>query len=155
MAKRGGAVEVFGGGQGTIVVVGLREFQAELRRADALLPRELKRAFDEIGRVILVPEITRRMRETLVDKSRTKLLNTVRAVSQQREGRIIEGKAATPYAGWWEFGGSTKRRIGGVNREFVSSGRTLYPALDAKREEIALATDAAIDRLTLELRSSG
>ena len=132
---------------------GLKQFQRDLRAADRDLPKELKRGFDTIGRDILVPEIVRRMSAVLVDKSRRRLLDSVRAVSQQREGRILEGKAATPHAGWWEFGGSTKRKRGGVNRNFIADGRTLYPSLGAKRDEIADECESLIDRLTAQLRS--
>lgn len=155
----GVAVNMGGGATGgAIHVTGLREFRRDLRLAEASLPKELKRAFDEIGREILIPEILVRFDAALSDKPRNrarrsgKLRSSIRAVSKQEEGRILEGKAASPYAGWWEFGGSTKRRDGGVLRRILPEGRSLYPALEAKQAEIHEACENAMNEISDVLR---
>lgn len=140
-----------------IEVIGIKEFQAALREADAALPRELKRGMDVIGREILLPAIIDRMEGQFVlsrgEKKKShnardgSLLKSLRAVSEQRAGVIKEGNARVPYAGWWEFGGTTHSSRGDTSREFIKEGRSVYPALDAKTEEIELEMNHLLARL--------
>lgn len=146
----------------TIKVKGLVEFQRALREADKALPRELKRAMDTIATKILLPLILAKMEAEFVlplgDKKdhrhrSGKLRASVRAVSQQRAGIVKEGVAATPYAGWWEFGGSTHSSRGMTERKFVHEGRTLYPSLYESTPAIALEMDRVLGELHLLLDS--
>lgn len=141
---------------GGVVVAGLREFQRDLRAADAALPRELKRGFDHIGREVLVPEIQRRIRQQthMHGRGPKRLADAVRATSQQREGRVTEGYAATPYVGWWEFGGWTRSPRGNTRRAIVRGGRAIFPALEAKRGEVARMIAQLMDAMRAKLNEA-
>lgn len=142
----------------TIRVEGIKELQRALRTADKMLPRELKRGMDVIAREILLPVIASKMEAAFVlplgDKKGThkfrsgKLLESLRAVSQQRAGIVKEGVASTPYAGWWEFGGTTHTSRGSGEREFIHEGRTMYPAL----HETGPAIEAEMEHVMSALR---
>lgn len=140
-----------------IELSGLRELQARLREADAALPREIRLGLNEIVNVIMLPRIREKMEREFVlpigkkkpsGKFRSgKLAQRTRGTSQQRLGQITEGSAAQPYAGWWEFGGTTHSSRGFTDRTFIHEGRTLYPTLAEATPEIRLAATAMMDRL--------
>lgn len=140
-----------------IEMTGLRELQARLREADRALPREIRLGLNEIVNVIMLPAIHAKMQAQFVlplgkkkpgGKARSgKLASRTRGTSQQRLGQITEGSAAQPYAGWWEFGGTTHSSRGMTQRTFIHEGRTLYPTLAEKTPEIKLAAVAMMDRL--------
>lgn len=147
-----------GGTTGAIQVDGLNAFQRRLKAADAALPRELKRLFDEVANQIIVPEANSRVARYLstkpenVRRRKGTLEGSVRGRSQQREGRVILGIGrSNNYAPWWEFGGSTKTSRGGGNRLVYKAGRTLYPALSARRDDVQAALEARITTLAAVL----
>lgn len=133
-----------------------------MRAAGRELPRLIKVELDKIGREILVPLIVSKMEKAFVlplgDKRdhqhrSGKLLKSVRAVSQQRYGIVKEGVAATPYAGWWEFGGSTHSSRGNPDREFEHEGRTMYPSLHEARPVIQRESEFAMERLRAKIEA--
>lgn len=141
----------------SIEVSGLREMQARLRAADKAFPREIRITLNEITNVILLPRVRAKMERAFVlplgnkkpsGKYRSgKLIARTRAVSQQRAGIVIEGSALQPYAGWWEFGGSTHSSRGFTDRPFINEGRTLYPALAESKPEIKIAVERMMNKL--------
>lgn len=142
---------------GGIQVDGLNDLQKRLRTADAMLPRQLKRLFDEVANELIVPEANRLVQRYLstkpanVRRRKGTLEGSVRGRSQQREGRVVFGIGrSNNYAPWWEFGGSTKAPKGG-QRQFYAAGRTLYPALRAKRADVQAALEARITELAAVL----
>lgn len=148
-----------------IEIQGLREMQARLREAGAALPREIRLGLNEIVNVIMLPRIREKMEAQFVlplGKKKPsgmfrsgKLAQRTRATSQQRLGQITEGGAAQPYAGWWEFGGSTHSSRGMTTREFLHEGRTLYPTLAESTPEIKLAADEMMERLAAIANGGG
>lgn len=130
-----------------VQVVNLRELRSGLRAADAALPRELKKAFDEIGDII-VDEAEDLMEQEFVlpAAERTgKLKDSLRSRSTQKEGRVLSGFKRVPYAGWWEFGGSSKSPRGGI-RPRREAGRAMYPALVSKRDEVRAEAVKVLER---------
>lgn len=134
-----------------VVVVGLREFQAAVRRAAVTKPKVMREGLNEVGEVVVHYAIPLMESEFVTDprQPRTgKLEGSVRAQSTAREGRVIEGyPSRVPYAGWWEFGGSTKRKAGGMNRTWNKRGRSLYPALDQHQAEVIRVLEGVLNKI--------
>ena len=130
--------------------MGLKDFQRRVLRARRVQPREMARGLNDVGQV-LVENIIPLIEDQLVsDPSRLdhKLEDSVRAQSTSKDGMVIEGYAnRTPYAGWWEFGGSTKRKAGGVDRKFIKRGRAMYPALEKSHEMMTKVLEDVLNRL--------
>jgi len=131
-----------------VAVTGLNEFLRDLRAADSALPKEVRSLLNEIGQGIMEPEIERRMSALIKNSKGNGLLASVRSRSTQREGRVLAGYGSrVPHAGWWEFGGTTRSPRGNTFRERVPGGRTMYPALADKENEIQRAAEEALNRL--------
>jgi hypothetical protein len=158
-------VRTFGGGG--VQVIGLREFRLAMRNAEAKMPTDLRLAMNEIANELLVPTAIGLIRKntkagTVYTGNRKpgKLAKAVKAASTTYEGRVQEGasgaRSRTQYAGWWEFGGSTKSPIWGKGtRKTVQSGRALYPALVHRRKEIWEAMDLVLTRFAMRIDAMG
>ena len=120
-----------------IHIAGVRELQAALRDADEGSQKKLRLVFNEAAELIAVP--TRR----LVPTDSGALARSVKSRSGQREAKVQMGGAKVPYAGWIEFGG---RLPGGQSRKFIKEGRTMYPTLSRRYNEIrALLQKSLVD----------
>lgn len=123
----------------TVRVEGIREFQAALRKADRLFPRELRKCFNEVAEPIAdeaaqnVPVRTGALR------------SSIRPLSTQREGRVAMGyESRVPYAGWIEFGGTLPS---GPTRPFVKAGRYLFPVPEQHQGRIQKSMERVLNRL--------
>jgi hypothetical protein len=104
-----------------IRVTGLREFQRNLKKLDADLPKALRIAFNGAAEVVVDdarPRVARRS---------GRAAGTVKARSTQTASRVVGGGNKAPYYPWLDFGGRVGRRRS-VSRPFLKSGRYIYDA---------------------------
>lgn len=128
--------------------VGLKDVIRDLRKAEGNLPRQIRLLLNEIGEEILVPEIRSRMSGLIKRDAGHGLLRSVRAISTQTSGRVQVGyPRSVEHAGWWEFGGDTHSPRGGVVRERVPGGRTVYPTWSAKSGDVRRAMEGVVNQI--------
>lgn len=115
-------------------MLGLREFRLKVAAAARHSPGLVRKGNNALGAAI-VDAAQERFPQELSDdpynvSRRTgKLEKSLRALSTAREGRVVEGTPKrTPYAGWWEFGGPSRKSNRPPNRQFIKEGRVLYPS---------------------------
>lgn len=112
-----------------IKITGLREFNRNLRKINAELPKGLRDAHNEAAQLVVdwaVPKIPKRS---------GRAARSVRVASTRTESRIRGGGRRVPYYPWLDFGG----KVGvnkSVSRPFHSDGRYIYPGLAAERDRI-------------------
>jgi hypothetical protein len=112
-----------------IEVKGLREFQTQLRKMDADLPKQLRVALNKASGLVIdyaqahMPSKSGRARASL------------KARSSQREARIAMGGKRAPYAPWLDFGGKGKHGRP-APRPYMKEGRYVYKGLAVKRAEV-------------------
>lgn len=120
-----------------IKVTGLREFQRALKQMDGESQKQLRVVLNQSAETVArgaarrVPTLTGRARASL------------RAMSSQREARVMGGSKKVSYYGWLDFGG----RIGrdkSQRRPFVQAGRYMYPTFAANRDSIYRALQAGL-----------
>ena len=132
-----------------IRVSGLKEFQRNLKRLDAELPKALRLAFNGAAQVVV--EDARPKVPTLTGKA----AGTVKARSTQTASRVVGGGNKAPYYPWLDFGGRVGRHRS-VTRPFLKSGRYIYDAYFDNRAryaelllqgllEVASAADVELD----------
>jgi hypothetical protein len=102
-------------------VVGLREFQRNLKKLDADLPKALRVAFNGAADVVVTD--ARRRVATRSGRAR----GTVKARSTQTASRVVGGGNKAPYYPWLDFGGKVGRARS-VSRPFLKHGRYIYDA---------------------------
>jgi phage gpG-like protein len=135
-----------------IHVTGLNEFRNSLRRAHSKTPQELTKTLRSIGN-----EAKKRVRTKLKESYVTpparrtgRLAQDIHVLTKGDQMSVTLG-AATPYAGWWEFGGNTVSPP--PLREAVKGGRALYPVLQEMRPDIEFEMEMLIQRLWLEFEA--
>lgn len=104
-----------------IRITGLREFQRNLKKLDADLPKALRMAFNGAADVVVNdarPRVARRS---------GRAAGTVKARSTQTASRVVGGGNKAPYYPWLDFGGRVGRNRS-VTRPFLKSGRYIYDA---------------------------
>lgn len=111
-------------------IKGLKEFQGALKATETGMQTELRVVFN-------------RAAETVAARARQKVPTTtgaaaasIKAMSGQREAKIVGGSAKVPYYGWLDYGGKVGRK-GNTVRPFRRAGRYLYPAFNAYRDQVA------------------
>jgi hypothetical protein len=112
----------------TIRIEGLAEFNRDLRRLDADLPKALRLGMNAAAKVVVdyaVPKIPRRS---------GRAARSVRVASTRTAVRVRAGGARVPYYPWLDFGGKVGRNRS-VSRPFYSDGRYLWKGLAVKRVE--------------------
>ena len=129
---------------GAVRILGWDEWRRDVRRAGPeariLLAAQL---LDVASRV--VPRVLARYDATVGPWATGRLRGTIRARSSARGPQIAMGTARIPYAGWWEFGGSTRSPIWGRGRrEVVKGGRTVYPAIAESTDDIGDAVRSVL-----------
>lgn len=128
-----------------IRITGLDELRAELRKAEAGLPKVVRVALNKGSALVIdyakprIPQRSGRARSSL------------KVRSSQTEARIAAGGQRAPYYPWLDFGGSTGRGKS-VHRPFYKEGRYVYPGLRANRDEI---TEVMAESLDAALREAG
>jgi hypothetical protein len=129
----------------TIQVTGLRELRAQLRAADAALPKQIRVALNKSAELVIsyarphIPHKTGRAAASL------------KVRSSQTTAAVAAGGSRAPYYPFLDFGGSVGRRKS-VHRPFLTQGRYVYPGLRANRDHITEVMSAA---LTEVARSAG
>lgn len=136
-----------------VQVDGLRELRRSLRQAQDLEDlRDLRDGLKDAANIVArdaqgrVPSRTGRARDS------------IRATAGGNTAYVKGGKARVPYYGWLDFGSRTPNR--GNSRSVgpwsgsgkgPNGGRFIYPAIDAKRDEVvelvAEAVEHALSRL--------
>ena len=115
-----------------IKVKGLKEFQRALKQMDGESQKQLRVVLNGVSATVAQGAARRVPRKT------GKAAASVRAMSSQREARVMGGSKKVPYYGWLDFGG----RIGrdkATRRPFVVGGRYIYPTYAANRENVQKA----------------
>jgi hypothetical protein len=128
-----------------IKITGLAEFNRNLRKISADLPKELRLANNAVAQII-------------VDWARPKIpsdsgaaAKSLKVRSTRTEVRVQGGSRRVAYYPWLDFGG----RVGpkrSVARPFYSDGRYIYPALAANRDELY---QTHVDQLVELVRRNG
>jgi hypothetical protein len=150
-----------------IEVTGLRELRRELKRMSAELPRELAKANQEAAEIVAREARRRAPQGPHQGKPKvTPVVASIKALRQQGRGVVAIGGARSPHAVVTEFGGTIPRRgshrgqvaeaqarrrgfrrYGGVSVTRVRKQAYLYPALDAKRDEVVERYGDLLDQL--------
>lgn len=122
-----------------IKIEGLAEFNRNLRKIDADLPKVLRLAHNESGQLIVdyaKPKVPRRS---------GRAAGSLKTKSTRTETRVQGGSKRVPYYPWLDFGG----RVGpqkSVLRPFIKEGRYIYPTLSANFGEfIELLAEKLVD----------
>lgn len=122
-----------------IKIEGLAEFNRNLKKLDADLPKVLRLAHNEAAGLIVDYAKPRVPRKT------GRAAGTVKARSTRTESRVSGGSKRVPWYAWLDFGGRVGRSRS-VARPFIKQGRYLYPALSAQYDKFAeLLTEKLID----------
>lgn len=113
-----------------IKITGLAEFNRNLRKLNADLPKALRLAHNEAAQLIVdyaKPRVPRRT---------GRAASTVKAKSTRTETRVSGGSKRASYYPWLDFGGKVGPRKS-VARPFIKQGRYIYPALGANYDKFA------------------
>lgn len=133
-----------------VVVSGIGKLQSALKKVDDETPAKLKEGFKRIAEMVASSARSKVPRRT------GKAAASIKARASTRGGSIAFGGSAAPHYPWLDFGGSTKRRVGGVRREWkgnpVGEGRYIYPSIREKNREIREMTD---DMLASVIKGAG
>lgn len=125
---------------------GLREFQAKIRAADRMLPRQLRVVFNDAATLIVQGA------KPLVPRRTGRAAGSLAAMSTQREGRVRGGGGGAPYYPWLDFGGHVGRRASVSRAVMKPDGRYIYPTFRNRRGQVLEAMD---DGLTTLIRRVG
>lgn len=119
-----------------IKIENLRELQSALKQLDGESQKQIRVVFNEAAEIIV--EGARR----LVPRGPSgDARASLKAMSGQREAKVVGGGRKAPYYPWLDFGGRVGRgrtglNTGSVHRKFIESGRYIYPTLSRNRQEI-------------------
>lgn len=120
-----------------IKIDGLDKFVRNLKKLDSDLPKTLRVGFNAAAQIIVdyaQPKVPHRS---------GKAARSIRAQSLRSAVRVSEGGARAPYMPWLDFGGKVGRKKS-VSRPFFKEGRFLYAGLNAERDKIHDAVEAAL-----------
>lgn len=128
-----------------VEISGLKELRAQLKQADADLPKQIRVALNKSSQLVIDYAQPR------VPKRSGRAAGSLKVRSSQTQARIAAGGARAPYYPWLDFGG--KVGIGkSVDRPFYTEGRYIYPGLRHNRDQI---TQVMADALTELARGAG
>lgn len=113
-----------------IKITGLAEFNRNLRKLDAELPKALRLAHNEAGQLIVDYAKPRVPRKT------GRAAGTLKVRSTRTETRVQGGSKRVSYYPWLDFGGRTGPKRS-VHRPFIKQGRYLYPSLGRNYDKFA------------------
>lgn len=126
--------------QPTITVAGLKEFSKAMRRVDAEAAKGIRLVNNEAAQVVVdkarprIPRVTGRAAGSLKLRSTRTLV------------RISMGGPRAPYYPWLDFGGRTGIRRS-VIREFIKTGRYIYPALYESQDQVRFVMERGLLRI--------
>lgn len=131
---------------------GLKSLMKALKQADPELQKELKRELKEAAQIVAADAKGR------VPSRSGKAAGSIRSGGTAKGAYVAGGKASVRYYGWLDFG--SRSPISGRPRSVgpwagsgtgPKKGRFIYPALDAKRDEVRkhvrTAVNKSIDKL--------
>lgn len=125
-----------------IQIKGLAEFQRNLKKIDADLPKAVRLAGNEAADLIV--SNARPLVPTGPGKG-GHAKSSVKARSTRTEARVSEGGKRYPYMPWLDFGGRVGRNRS-VRRPFLKDGRYVWKAFANNRDKIEeTLTDALIE----------
>jgi hypothetical protein len=124
----------------TIRVHGLKEYQQALRTIDKDLGVELRKGLNEAAEIVV------RAARPLVPVRTGRAAASMKPGSSQRGAAIKAGGSQAAYWSWLEWGGRVGRGKS-VFRPFIPEGRTIYPSLRTRNDEILAKLDEVIGRL--------
>lgn len=134
----------------SVTVSGLKEFESALARADAESGEIIFGFFEGVSSDLL-REGRSLMRSQLVgDDLSGKLEGSWKADAGSPTKpwiRVSFGGDDIPYAGWWEFGGTTNSSRGDTTRQFIKAGRSLYVTAAKNAEAIRAGQLKVLDAL--------
>lgn len=117
-----------------IQITGLRELNKALKQVDRDLPKGTRLALNE-GAAVVAREAS-----SHVPRRTGRAASTYRARSTRTASRVAIGGAKARYVPWLDFGGTANT----AKRQFIKSGRYLFPALERKRPEVLAALEHAV-----------
>lgn len=128
-----------------IKVEGLREFQKALKEMDGESQKQLRTVLNAAADIVVADAAPK------VPTRSNRAAKSVRAMSSQREAKVVGGGAKVPYYPWLDFGGRvgkgrTGPKTGATSRPFYTKGRYIYPSFEHNRERIyAKVTEGLVD----------
>ncbi|HEV2784699.1 MAG TPA: hypothetical protein VGX25_35390 [Actinophytocola sp.] len=112
-----------------IKVDGLTEFVRALKRIEGTHPKAMRLAFNETGKIIVS------WAQPRVARKSGRAARSIRATSTPQHGKVSGYGARVPYGPWLDFGGRVGKKRS-VRREFIPSGRYIYPGYAANVDQI-------------------
>jgi phage gpG-like protein len=123
-----------------IKITGLAEFNRSLRQLDRNAPKALRLVGNEAAQSVVKDA------QANAPKLSGALSASIKASSTRTSARVREGGAKVPYAGFIDYGGNVGRN-GATQREFVKSGRILYPAFNRNRDAVAESLEEGLTKV--------
>lgn len=120
-----------------IKITGLAEFNRSLRKLSKDAPKALRLVGNEAAQFVVkgaqaeIPTLT------------GAASNSIRASSTRTSARVRAGGAKVPYYGFLDYGGSVGINDS-VHREFIKTGRYLYPAFEGSRDQVQETLDKGL-----------
>jgi hypothetical protein len=105
-----------------IRVEGLSEFAGAVKEIGEGLPKALKLVLNSAADVVITAA-----RSDIPSRS-GRARSSIRASSTQDKVRVTAGGKKAPHYPWLDYGGEGRRRGRPPARQFIKSGRFLYPA---------------------------
>lgn len=115
--------------ENAIRIRGLAEFNRSLRQLDKSAPKALRLVANEAAESVVKDA------QGEVPKLTGNASASIRAASTRTSARVKGGGAKVPYYGFLDYGGNVGRQHA-THREFVKSGRYLYPAFSRNRDKV-------------------
>jgi HK97 gp10 family phage protein len=122
----------------TLQATGLKDLRRDLRAAEATLPRELRKALNEVGKIIVTDA-----RPNIPVLSRA-LAGTIRVRSTQTAGQVVLGTGRTPYAQAIYWGTGPRRGRRGPHN--ISPHPVMHEALERQKIPVIVALRAVVER---------
>lgn len=123
-----------------IKVEGWREFNRNLRKMSAELPKALRLAGNEAAEIVVdwaQPKVPRKSGRAAA---------SVKARSTRTAARVSGGSKSVPYYAWLDYGGRVGRDRT-TERLFVKEGRYLYPGYAANADKVRAVLLAALRKV--------
>lgn len=116
-------------------IQGLVEFQKALKNLDGESQKLLRVVLNDVAQIIVNVAKPRVPRKTGAAAA------SIRAMSSQRESRVAAGGKKAPYFPWLDYGGRVGRgrvgqNSGSVHRDFIKTGRYIFPAYEQERANV-------------------
>jgi len=111
-----------------IKIEGLAAFSRNLKKVDSDLPKALRVALNEAANVVVEGALP------LIPRRTGKAQKALKARSTRTLSRVVAGSARAPYLPWLDFGGEGRKRGRPAKREFIKTGRYVYPTYYKKRD---------------------